>query len=322
MSDPAPSSLSQPSAQSEPGLRAESVLRVCAVVVTYNRKLMLEECLGALLRQSRPVDTILLVDNDSTDGTLEMIHSRFPAVSVLKLETNTGGAGGFHAGLEWAYRHGFDWFWLLDDDTIVDKWALEALLNAHEVYPAARRPMLLASRVIWTDHTIHPMNAPTPSYAFLGRMRLARHRGMVSIRSTSFVSLLVAREAVAKYGLTLKDYFIWNDDNEFTSRVSRFELAVLVPESKAVHKTLKRYMPLTSSGSRFYFEVRNKLWMVRYGTGWLLWERALIVGILLYIITNFILNNRSSPEAMDTVKRGWRDAWQTKPGPVEFVKAS
>ena len=58
------------------------------MVVTYNRKVMLEECLEALLRQSRPVDTILLVDNHSTDGTLEMIHSRFPAVSVLKLETN------------------------------------------------------------------------------------------------------------------------------------------------------------------------------------------------------------------------------------------
>jgi rhamnopyranosyl-N-acetylglucosaminyl-diphospho-decaprenol beta-1,3/1,4-galactofuranosyltransferase len=314
VSDPAPSSLSQPLAQSE------SVLRVCAVVVTYNRKVTLEECLEALLRQSRLVDTILVVDNDSTDGTLEMIHARFPTVSVLKLETNAGGAGGFHAGLEWAHRHGFDWFWLLDDDTIVDKWALEALLNAHEVYPVSRRPMLLASRVIWTDHTIHPMNAPTPSYAFLGRMRLARHRGMVSIRSTSFVSLLVAREAVTKYGLTLKDYFIWNDDNEFTSRVSRYELAVLVPESKAVHKTLKRYMPLTSSGSRFYFEVRNKLWMVRYGTGWLLWERALIVGILLYIITNYILNNRSSPEAMETVRRGWRDGWYTRPGPVEFIK--
>ena len=52
----------------------------------------------------------------------------------------------------------------------------------------------------------------------------------------------------------------------------------------------------------------------------MLFRSALIVGILLYIITNFILNNRSSPEAMDTVKRGWRDAWSTKPGPVEFVE--
>ena len=107
-------------------------VKVCAVVVTYNRKVMLEECLTALLEQSRTVDTILVVDNKSTDDTLEMVREHFPEVSVLALETNSGGAGGFHAGLEWAHRHGFDWFWLLDDDTMAHKWALESLLNAHE----------------------------------------------------------------------------------------------------------------------------------------------------------------------------------------------
>ncbi len=308
---------------SSPSIASEHVpeptVKVCAVVVTYNRKVMLEECLKALLDQSRTVDTILLVDNKSTDDTLEMVREHFPEVSILALETNSGGAGGWHAGLEWAHRNGFDWFWLLDDDTIVHKWALESLLNAHQVYPAERRPMLLASRVIWTDHTVHPMNIPIPSYVYLGRMRLARHRGMVSIRSASFVSLLIARDCVTKYGLSLKDYFIWNDDVEFTSRVSRHELAVLVPESKAVHKTVNRYMPLTSSGARFYFEVRNKLWMVHYGTGWTLLERLCITGILMYVIFMYLLNNRFSQEALETVKRGWHDAWYTRPGEVDFV---
>ena len=168
------------SVQTEPA-QAQPV-QVCAVVVTFNRKVMLEECLNALLVQSRPVDRILVVDNKSTDDTLEMLRThfpseRFPQITVLPLEVNSGGAGGFHDGLEWAHQHGFDWFWLLDDDTMVHKWALEALLNAHEVFPIERRPKLLASRVIWTDQTVHPMNIPIPSYVYLGRMRLARHRG-------------------------------------------------------------------------------------------------------------------------------------------------
>jgi rhamnopyranosyl-N-acetylglucosaminyl-diphospho-decaprenol beta-1,3/1,4-galactofuranosyltransferase len=298
-------------------------VQVCAVVVTFNRKTMLEECLQALLTQSRPVDTILVVDNNSTDGTLEMVRehfpqAQFPQVRILALETNSGGAGGFHAGLEWAHRHGFDWFWLLDDDTMAHKWALESLLNAHQAFPAERRPKLLASRVLWTDHTIHPMNITIPSYVYLGRMRLARHRGMVSIRAASFVSLLVAREGVTKYGLTCPDYFIWNDDAEFTARVSRHELAVLVPDSKAVHKTVNRYMPLTSSGARFYYEVRNKLWMVHYGTGWTLLERLCITGILMFVIFMYLSNNRFSKDALAVVRRGWHDAWHTQPGEVEF----
>jgi rhamnopyranosyl-N-acetylglucosaminyl-diphospho-decaprenol beta-1,3/1,4-galactofuranosyltransferase len=293
MPNPSPSSIASERAP-------EQTVKVCAVVVTYNRKAMLEECLKALLEQSRTVDTILLVDNKSTDDTLEMVREHFPEVSVLALETNSGGAGGFHAGLEWAHRHGFDWFWLLDDDTMAHKWALEGLLKAHDVFPVERRPKLLASRVIWTDHTVHPMNIPIPSYVYLGRMRLARHRGMVSIRSASFVSVMVARDCVTKYG-------------------SRHELAVLVPESKAVHKTVNRYMPLTSSGARFYFEVRNKLWMVRYSSGWTLLERLCITGILMYVIFMYLLNNRFSNDALETVQRGWHDAWNTRPGEVDFV---
>ena len=121
---------------SSPSIAPEHPARVCAVVVTYNRKVMLEECLKALLEQSRTVDTILLVDNKSTDDTLEMVREHFPEVSILALETNSGGAGGWHAGLEWAHRNGFDWFWLLDDDTIVHKWALESLLNVRAASPA------------------------------------------------------------------------------------------------------------------------------------------------------------------------------------------
>jgi len=44
-------------------------ISICAVVATFNRKALLTECLTALLRQSRPLDEIILIDNASTDGT-------------------------------------------------------------------------------------------------------------------------------------------------------------------------------------------------------------------------------------------------------------
>ena len=49
-------------------------LRVAAVVVTYNRKELLMECLEALLRQTRPLQAIYIIDNASTDGTPELLH--------------------------------------------------------------------------------------------------------------------------------------------------------------------------------------------------------------------------------------------------------
>ncbi len=87
---------------------AEAV-RVFAVVVTYNRRPLLEECLQALGAQERPVDRVLVVDNASTDGTAAFVRNEHPEVQLLALAENEGGAGGFHEGLKAAHAAGADW---------------------------------------------------------------------------------------------------------------------------------------------------------------------------------------------------------------------
>jgi rhamnopyranosyl-N-acetylglucosaminyl-diphospho-decaprenol beta-1,3/1,4-galactofuranosyltransferase len=79
------------------------VSRVVAVVVTYNRKRLLVDCLEALARQSHPVERVILVDNASTDGTEEHVRAsgvaeRVP-VDYMRLARNGGGAEGFHFGV-------------------------------------------------------------------------------------------------------------------------------------------------------------------------------------------------------------------------------
>jgi len=81
-----------------------SVASVAAVVVTYNRKSLLMRCLLALLRQTRPLQKIIVVDNASTDGTREELAQEGyldeSAIEYVRLEHNTGGAGGFHTGAQ------------------------------------------------------------------------------------------------------------------------------------------------------------------------------------------------------------------------------
>ena len=91
-----------------------------AVVVTYNRKALLIECLEALARQTHRLERVLVVDNASTDGTLEALEAsgiagRVP-VDYLRLKRNGGGAEGFHYGVREALRSDTGWIWLMDDD--------------------------------------------------------------------------------------------------------------------------------------------------------------------------------------------------------------
>ncbi len=84
-------------------------ISICAVVPTFNRKVLLTACLTALLSQTRPLDEIILIDNASTDGTEELVKARFSQVTYVKLPENTGPAGGVGAGMRLAYEKGHDW---------------------------------------------------------------------------------------------------------------------------------------------------------------------------------------------------------------------
>ncbi len=133
--------------------------RVVAVVVTWNRRDLLEESIDALRGQTHRPAAIVVVDNASTDETGDYLSTQAD-LDVVRLEKNTGGAGGFAVGIEQALTHGPDLLWLLDDDTVPSPSAAEELVRAWSGYDVSPRPAVLASKVVWTDGREHPMNTP------------------------------------------------------------------------------------------------------------------------------------------------------------------
>src|SRR5258708_30897142 len=103
---------------------------VAAVIVTFNRKGLLIECLEAVRGQTRPCERVFIIDNASTDGTPELLADEGlldGSIEYVRLPVNTGSAGGFHEGMRRAYEAGYDWLWLLDDGGRTAPHRLEAL---------------------------------------------------------------------------------------------------------------------------------------------------------------------------------------------------
>jgi rhamnopyranosyl-N-acetylglucosaminyl-diphospho-decaprenol beta-1,3/1,4-galactofuranosyltransferase len=251
--------------------------RVTAVVVTWNRRDLLAESLAAVQAQTVQPDRVVVVDNASTDGTTNLLAAEFPDLTVVRLRHNTGGAGGFAAGIRAALTAGCDLVWLLDDDTVPRRGALEALLDARRRYPGT--PALLASRVLWTDGRDHPMNTPRRKPLVRERERAAAElAGCVPIRSASFVSVLVDAALVAARGLPVADYFLWNDDFEFTTRMVRGGVGLSCPASVVVHKTREFGSTDADPGERFFYEVRNKIWAFGRSSGLNPAEKVLYAG--------------------------------------------
>ena len=132
---------------------------IATIVVTYNRKELLRECVDAL--QSSDVSSdIIIIDNNSTDGTKEYIADAMADnVTYKRLKKNLGGAGGFSAGIKYAVRQGYKYIWIMDDDTIVKKDTLERLLDATK--ELNNNFGFLSSSVKWIDGSDCKMNRQT-----------------------------------------------------------------------------------------------------------------------------------------------------------------
>lgn len=294
--------------------------RVFAVVVAYNRRDLLQQTLAALAQQTTPLAGIVVVDNASSDDSGAVAARHNQVSEVVTMRENLGGAGGFAAGIARAvHTHKADGVWVMDDDTVPTPTALEALLRARTEYPG--EPALLASRVVWKDGRHHPMNTPRNRPGAAKYLRdHAAGVGARQIRTASFVSILIDSRAILAEGLPEADYFLWNDDFEYTARLLRTRVGLAVADSTVVHLTKKFGASETNPGKRFFNEVRNKVWMFRYSQALGPGEKILYGGrsVLRWIQTLGAADNRA--ELAKWLRAGWQ-AGQRPPRPTAQVLA-
>ncbi len=249
--------------------------RVAAVVVTYNRKTLLRQCLEALQNQTHPIPEIIVVDNASADGTAAMVRTDFPEVTLRVLDENRGGAGGFHEGMKEAVSRDVEWIWVMDDDAEPQATALEQLFSStcHLDESTAG----LASLRVNPDGTVQK-----GSVGWYDPFRMTYdydvdgENPVTEIGYATFVGLMVRAQAVREVGLPEAGFFIWGDDNEYVLRLSQWGHVYLVRDSRVVHHDaskskevptalLARFRgerPISSYWRRYYL-LRNKLLIVR-----------------------------------------------------------
>lgn len=208
--------------------------KVIAIVVTYNRKYLLKECINSILKQDYSNCEVLIVDNNSSDGTKKYIVNELKNNKVHYINTgfNLGGAGGFNFGMKEAYKLGCDFMWIMDDDCIVHNDSLKKLLEADNKLNGEYG--FLSSKVLWKDNSICIMNIPKRSFS---KWLKDYKKNMQTIEMASFVSLFIKTDIVEEMGLPIKEFFIWTDDWEYTRRISRKYKCYFVSDSIVTHKS-------------------------------------------------------------------------------------
>jgi GT2 family glycosyltransferase len=141
------------------GRGVASALRILASITCYNEAHIVGATIEAVMRQSAPVKHVLLVDNASTDGVVEL--NCFQKITIVRNPIDLGSGGGFATGIDFARTNGYDWVWLLDADTRPAPNILELLIE-----------LLCSSAPDWD----RDVGVVSPSHDLLGPGRLDRGR--------------------------------------------------------------------------------------------------------------------------------------------------
>ncbi|MCR2793762.1 glycosyltransferase family 2 protein [Microbacterium sp. zg.Y625] len=240
-------------------------------VVTFNRSGLLTRLLESITAMDPKPGHIVIVDNASTDDTTEVVESFRERIGTeivyRRLETNTGGSGGFSEGMRIAYELGSTWIWLMDDDVEVmpDGLARMGAWAPRFKSIQGRRYDYDGSEFYWQYRIAEPLAIPIP-FAPAG----FDASGYKEMNSGCFEGMFIHRDIVAQIGLPDPRFFIYWDDQMYGWLASRKTTAVIVNEF-VLRRTREikqwdmgiRHMNASSNAYRYYI-MRNRGHMKQY----------------------------------------------------------
>lgn len=249
---------------------------VAVVVVTYNRAELLAGMLDGLAAQTHPPDAIIVVDNASSDGTAALLASRTELpLQVIALSDNTGGAGGFHRGLEAAHEQAFDRMWLMDDDVVPAPDCLQVLMDIDEDCLMAVREDR-EGRLVEKSALRFDLSSPfvvRPKTAAVDTTYSSREEmpALVSVENVAFEGFMVRRSVVAEIGLPDPSFFIFYDDCDYALRARRAGRTIWAVRDAVLVRQLAFDQQHALDGWKGYYMYRN-LFTVHFRHG----ENALV----------------------------------------------
>lgn len=239
--------------------------RVAILIVCYNGKAHLADCLGSIVtHRPRAAMRVVVVDNASTDGSADFIHRNYPWVELVRLGQNLGFAGGNNAGWDHVRRCGEParYLCLLNQDTIVTAGWLDALVDHLETHPgdAAAQPKIL----------LHPetslINTAGNRCHFLGFGFMTGYRqpdrgqfdAVAPIDFPSGAAVLLRAAALQHVGLFDPQFFMYLEDVELAWKLRQIGARIVrVPASVIHHK-----YAFNSDYRYYYFLERNRWWLL------------------------------------------------------------
>jgi len=212
----------------------EKYPKLFVIILNYNGKDTIKSCLDSVFCSDYPNFEIVVIDNNSKDGSLELAKNLYSKFHFIKNESNLGFSAGNNMGIRFALEKMADYVFLLNNDATLEKDTLSKLIcSAKNSKAGIFSPIILndngniwfsGGKIIWTRmRTVHINKKPNKKNSY----------------STQYVTgcaMLIKKEVFKKIGLLSEDYFLYYEDTDFCLRAKKEGFnSMIVPEAKVKH---------------------------------------------------------------------------------------
>jgi GT2 family glycosyltransferase len=301
--------------------------RILIIVLCHNGLALTIACINSLHQLEYDRAEILIVDNNSTDGTPTAVRSLFPNIALIQTGANLGFAAGNNVGLRYALDHGYDYAFLLNNDTEVTPNLLKELLAVAETDSTIG---IIGPTICYYDH---------PERIWSAGGAIDWHRGTSEMRglnqryhrpppvpsNVDFISgcaLLCRCSVLERVGLLDERFFMYYEETEWCVRAKRAGFRIIqVPQARIFHK-----IPLDARANQpyvAYYMTRNRLLFLRATSATLsAWLNAALLQDLRTCLSLSVRPKwRGRRAHRDAMISAWRDFLQQRFGRWEATEA-
>lgn len=224
-------------------------MKIAAVVVTFNRLELLKESINSLREQTHKFDEIIVINNSSTDGTLEWINEQKDLTIIT--QENSGSSGGQHTGIKYAFEKGYDWIWCMDDDLSIYPNCISTIMEYCEGKSnsiAAIQPLKHSNSHCNLNHGA--VYIDINNLTVIDIFESSKINKFFYTNSFCFEGVLLNRKAIELVGYPRRDFFITNDDVEYALR-----MVSKLPDYRIIllgEILMSRLLPRTHSRNPFH----------------------------------------------------------------------
>ncbi|MEK7263729.1 MAG: glycosyltransferase family 2 protein [Bacteroidota bacterium] len=258
---------------------------VYIIVLNWNGKSDTVECLHALRNITYTNYKIIVVDNASTDGSVEAIRAEFSDAEIIVNNENLRYAGGNNVGIKYALQNGADYVLLLNNDTIVEKKFLAELVQRAE---NDKRVGIAGSKIyyygdknrLWYAGGIIEWKKGWISHRGIRELDTQQYNMDSETDYITGCCMLVRRNVIEQIGILDEAYFIYGEDADWCMRVKNANFRLMyIPSSVVWHK-----VSVSSGGNFSWFKNWNKLKSnIRFFWRYAKWHHLFIIPFFMAI---------------------------------------